>query len=174
MLHCNTVDRPQSILYSFAAPRRVARDILRLWIPSVMPKSPADSIGTSLTGWNATVGTAVALQWLVILALAGVAGILGGWKAALSLLLGGAAVAVPNAVLALWLTLRVRRTGTLGAISMTGAMLGGELLKLGLTLALLVIVIAGLKQQATWLALIVGVIAALKAQWLALWFTRRY
>jgi F0F1-type ATP synthase assembly protein I len=131
---------------------------------------PADSTGTPQTGWNATVGTAVALQWLVILALAGVAGILGGWKAASSLFMGGAAVAVPNAALALWLTLRVHMTGTLGVI----AMLGGELLKLGLTLALLVLVVAGLKKEASWLALIIGVIAALKAQWLALWFTRRY
>ena len=131
---------------------------------------PAESTGTSHTGWNATVGTAVALQWLVILALAVLAGVLGGWKAASSLFLGGAAVAVPNAILALWLTLRVHGKGTLSVI----AMLGGELLKLGLTLALLVIVIVGLKKQAAWLALIVGVIAALKAQWLALWFTRRY
>lgn len=131
---------------------------------------PAESTGTSQTGWNATVGTAVGLQWLVILALAAVAGILGGWKAASSLFLGGAAVAVPNAVLALWLTLRVHSKGTLSVI----AMLGGELLKLGLTLALLVIVVVNLKREAAWLALIVGVIAALKAQWLALWFTRRY
>ena len=120
------------------------------------------------TGFGAIVGTAIALQWAVILVLAGIASAW-GWSAAQSLLLGGAAVAVPNAALALWLVLRLR-AGTLGVV----AVLTGELLKLGLTIALLTALVAKWKADVSWLALIVGVIAALKAQWLALWFTRNY
>lgn len=130
---------------------------------------PADSTGTQRAGWGATVGAAVALQWAVILALAGLTGLVFGAGGALSLLIGGAAVAVPNALLALWLTLRLLRAGTLG---MT-AMLAGELMKLALTVALLVVVVQALERQVSWLALITGVIVALKAQWLAVWFTRK-
>ena len=118
--------------------------------------------------WGATVGTAIALQWGVILVLAGVAWIWGE-IAAQSLLLGGAAVALPNSALALWLTLRVRAS----ALSVVAVMMG-ELLKLGLTIALLAFMAARLKPDLSVLALMVGVIGALKAQWLALWFTRNY
>lgn len=110
----------------------------------------------------------VALQWAVILVLSLFAWIGFGSAAAQSLLLGGGAVAVPNAVLALWLTLRLWRRGPVGAVGM----LGGEVLKLGLTVALLVIGVRAMQPQVAWLGLIVGVVAALKAQWLAVWFTR--
>ena len=112
-------------------------------------------------------GTAVALQWGVILALAVVAWLWGGEKSAVSLLLGGACVALPNALLAAWLTVRIMRTGSAGP----AAMLGGELGKLALTVALLVTAVRA-SPEVSWVALIVGVIGALKAQWLALWFTR--
>lgn len=79
-------------------------------------------------------------------------------------------MAVPNTVLALWLTVRVRRVGSAGAL----AMMAGELLKLCGTLALLVGMVVKLKPELSWLALIIGVLGALKAQWLALWVTRRY
>lgn len=118
--------------------------------------------------WGATVGTAVALQWGVILVLAGAAG-MWGWTAARSLFLGGAAVALPNAALALWLTLRART----GGMSVVAVVLG-ELLKLCFTIALLALVAARLRPEVSLLALIIGVIAALKAQWLALWFTRKF
>ena len=36
----------------------------------------------------------------------------------------------------------------------------------------LTIVVVALRPHIAWLALIVGVVAALKAQWLAVWFTR--
>lgn len=120
--------------------------------------------------WNATVGTAVALQWGVILGLAGLAWIWSGEVGARSLFLGGAAVALPNAVLALWLTLRLQQAVTSGVV----AVMMGELLKLSATIALLIAVAVNLKSEVVWLALIVGVIGALKAQWLALWFTRRF
>jgi len=111
---------------------------------------------------------AVAVQWAVILFLSGIAWIGFGDVSAQSLLSGGAAVALPNALLALWLTLRLRRAGNVGM----AAMLGGELLKLGMTIALLAVVVGALRPQIAWLGLIVGVVAALKAQWLAVWVTR--
>jgi F0F1-type ATP synthase assembly protein I len=129
---------------------------------------PADSPEAQRARWDATVGVTIALQWAVILALAVVTWFGFGASGAQSLLLGGVAVALPNALLALWLTLRLRQVGVVG----TAALLGGELLKLGMTIALLVIVVGALKPQIAWLGLIVGVVAALKAQWLAVWFTR--
>jgi ATP synthase protein I len=128
---------------------------------------PTVTAGTQRAGWRTTVGFAIALQWTVILALAGVAWLWGA-VAARSLLAGGAAVALPNALLAAWLTLRLYRTGAVGMASM----LAGELAKLGTTIALLVIAVGALKPEISWLALLVGVVAALKAQWLAVWFTR--
>ena len=127
-----------------------------------------DSTGAQRAAWRAVVGKTIALQWIVILVFAGVAWAMAGTRGAQSLLVGGAAVAVPNALLALWLTLRLYRVGAVGVASM----LAGELLKLGMTITLLVVVVVALKPQIVWLALIVGVVAALKAQWLAVWFTR--
>ena len=119
-------------------------------------------------GWWSVVGKTILLQWVVILILAAAAWLLSGIAGAVSLVLGGAAVAVPNTLLALWLTIRVHRVGSLS----TAALLFGELLKLGLTLALLAIFVAKFRHVLIWPALIVGVIGALKAQWLALWATR--
>ena len=127
-----------------------------------------DSTGAQRAAWGATVGKTIALQWAVILLCAGVAWAVAGTGGAQSLLLGGVAVAVPNALLALWLTARLYRAGAVGIV----AMLAGELLKLGMTIALLAVVVVALKPHIAWLALIVGVVAALKAQWLAVWFTR--
>ena len=79
-------------------------------------------------------------------------------------------MAFPNTSLALWLSLRRWRVGSLGVASV----MAGELLKMGLTIALLVLMVVQLKPALSWLALIVGVIAALKAQWLALWVTRDF
>jgi ATP synthase protein I len=129
---------------------------------------PADSTGTRRAGWGATAGTVVALQWAVILGLSLVAWFGFGRLAGLSLLFGGGAVALPNALLALWLTVRLLRAGPVGVVGM----LGGELLKLGLTIVLLAVGVSAYRAQIAWIALIVGVVAALKAQWLALWFTR--
>lgn len=94
------------------------------------------------TSWGATVGTAIAMQWAVVLILS-VLGWLWGFAAAQSAFAGGAAVALPNTVLALWLTARMRRNGIAGA----GAMMFGELLKLCLTLALLVMVVVELSRH---------------------------
>lgn len=120
------------------------------------------------SGWGAVVGRTIALQWTVILILAAAAWIWAADAGAVSLLVGGAAVAVPNALLALWLTLRIQRVRVVSL----PALLAGELLKLGLTLALLALLVAAWRQTMVWPAFIVGVVGALKAQWLALWFTR--
>jgi ATP synthase protein I len=128
---------------------------------------PLDSTGAQRASWRTTVGIAIALQWSFILVCSGIAWVWGD-RAAQSLLLGGAAVAVPNALLAAWLTLRLYRSGPVGV----AGMLAGELGKLGATIALLVIVVRTLGADVAWIALIVGVVAALKAQWLAVWFTR--
>lgn len=130
---------------------------------------PAGSAGPQGATWRRTVGTTIALQWAVILGLALLAWMLAGDRAGRSLLLGGAAVAVPNALLAFWLTLRMGRSGAVGVVGM----FAGELAKLALTLALLVMVIAQWRASLVWPGFLVGVIGALKAQWLALWFTRR-
>ena len=127
-----------------------------------------DPTGAQRAAWGATVGKTIALQWAVILLFAGVAWAGFGGGSARSLLLGGVAVALPNALLALWLTARLYRGGAAGVASL----LAGEMLKLGMTIALLVVVAVTLKSQVAWLALLVGVVAALKAQWLAVWFTR--
>lgn len=129
---------------------------------------PAVSPDARRAAWGATVGKALVLQWLVVMGLAAIGGLGFGGKAAQSLLLGGGAVAVPNTALAAWLTLRLLRSGTIGV----AAMMGGELAKIALTIALLVIGVKALQAETAWLALIVGVVAALKAQWLAVWFTR--
>lgn len=130
---------------------------------------PLEVMAARRATWDATVGTTIALQWAVVLALAAIVALLAGIGAGGSLLLGGVAVAAPNALLALWLTLRLHRAGAVGA----AAMAAGELAKLGLTIALLAIAVARWRADLAWLALIAGVIAALKAQWLALWLTRR-
>ena len=124
--------------------------------------------GAHGTGWAPTVRTALAFQWVVVLGSAVAARILGGTDSALSLLGGGLAVAFPNAVLAFWLTLRVRRFGLLT----TAELLLGEILKLALTVAMLGLLVARMRGSLVWLALLLGVVVALKAQWLAVWVTR--
>lgn len=119
--------------------------------------------------WGETVGTAIALQWGVVVVLAALAWLLAGQAAGWSLLGGGAAVALPNSLLALWLTVRIFKVGNAGAV----AMMAGEILKIVFTVACLVAVAIKLKPTLSMLALIVGVVAALKAQWLAIWVTRR-
>lgn len=130
---------------------------------------PASALAAQRAAWRRTVGSTILLQWAVVLGLALVALILGGERVGRSLLVGGAAVAVPNALLALWLTIRVYRFGSAGQLSM----FVGEMAKLALTFGLLAALAARWKSDMSYLALIVGVIGALKAQWLALWFTRR-
>jgi F0F1-type ATP synthase assembly protein I len=120
--------------------------------------------------WGASLKKTVALQWGVVAGLSVFAWLLANHAAGLSLLCGGLAVTLPNTLLALWLMRRVARSETAGAM----ALMRGEMLKLGGTTALLVIVATKLKAVLVWPALLAGLLGALMAQWYALWLTRRY
>ena len=115
------------------------------------------------------VRAAVGLQWAIVLVLTGVAWWLAGAKSAISVLAGGGAVALPNTLLALSLWLRVCLAGSLSAATF----LFGEVVKIALTMALLILAAIKLSSSLVWLALIIGVVGALKAQWLGLWITRK-
>jgi ATP synthase protein I len=103
----------------------------------------------------------------MVLVIGGV-GLIAGPHSALSGFAGGAAIALPNAGLAGYLWLKSRHTRVLSAASF----LVGESVKLLLTLTALYLSVRWLGARMVWPALIVGVIGALKAQWLAVWFTR--
>ncbi len=89
-------------------------------------------------------------------------------RAAMSLLIGGMAVVVPNALLAFYLWSKAR---IIRALSVATFMVG-ESLKLGATIALLFMATRVLGPATVWPALVAGVFLALKGQWLAVWFTR--
>ena len=112
--------------------------------------------------------TAVFLQLLVTLVVAGLAAIWGGIDAALSAALGGVACVVPNALFALRLQIETRRPG--GAT--VHGFFVGEFVKVAATVALLVL-IAQNYRGLNWLALIIGVIVALKSYFLMFVFVRR-
>lgn len=129
-----------------------------------------DRAGRAGAIFGEVAAAAVGMQWAVVLVLAAVAWWLAGARSAVSLLGGGLAVALPNTLLALSLWLRARLGGSLSA----AAFLSGEIVKIVLTLSLLILIAVKLSLSVVWLALIIGVIGALKAQWLAFWVTRRF
>ena len=93
--------------------------------------------------------------------------LLGGGRAALSALLGGAACVIPNALFAMRLAAAARRAREdadprIGANRQVIAFLAGEMLKVGSTIGLLAL-IGWLVPDLVWLALIIAVIAALKS-----------
>ena len=77
-------------------------------------------------------------------------------------------MAGPNAVLAAYVWLNSRQSRVLSAASF----LAGELIKLVGTVAAIYFAADWLGPRVVWFALVLGVIAALKGQWLAVWFTR--
>ena len=112
--------------------------------------------------------TAVLLQVLVTCVVAVLAAIWGGLDAALSAALGGMACVVPNALFAARLQIAARRPG--GATAQ--GFFVGEFVKVATTVALLVL-IAHSYRGLNWLALIIGVIVALKSYFLMFIFVRR-
>ena len=98
---------------------------------------------------------AVYLQTALTLLVAGLAALIGGLHAALSVALGGLACAVPNALFAARLFVDGRRPR--GA-TFHGLFIG-EAVKLAATVALLFL-IAKTYRDVNWLALIVGIMAA--------------
>ena len=112
---------------------------------------------------------AVVLQVAMTALVALIAGMVGGFDAALSALLGGLACVVPSALFAMRLVVEMRRPG--GA-TVHGFFIG-EFAKLALTV-LMLFGIATVVHDLNWLALIVGFIAALKSYFLMFAFGRKH
>jgi|LNFM01.1.fsa_nt_gb F0F1-type ATP synthase assembly protein I len=119
-------------------------------------------------GWGAMIRGTLVVQICVLLVLAVAALLLGSGAHAAACVAGGAAIAVPNTVVALSLWLKASISGPISAASL----LLGEGLKLALIVLALYATVRAFGPELEWLGLIAGVIGALKAQWLALWFTR--
>lgn len=104
----------------------------------------------------------VLLQGLAMLVVAVIAALLGGVPAMISALLGGLAAVVPNALFAWRLALQAKSPQ--GAT--VGSFFVGEMLKLAMTVAVLVAA-ALFYRELNWLALLAGLIVALKAYFAA-------
>lgn len=122
--------------------------------------------------WGATLKKAVALQWGAVVGLAGIGGLLFGWDAGRSVLLGGVAVVLPNSLLALWLMPRMQRTDADGGGAV--ALMVAEGLKLMGTTALLLATVILMGSRLSWPGFLAGIVGTLLSQWLTLWVTRRY
>lgn len=125
---------------------------------------PAHSRG----GWGPTIRGMLVIQICVLAVLCAACAILGTSRHALACAAGGAAIAVPNTVVALGLWLRASVSGRIEATSLLLA----EGSKLALIVLALYATVRAFGPGLEWLGLLTGVIGALKAQWLALWFTR--
>lgn len=119
--------------------------------------------------WGATLKKALALQWGAVAGLACITWWVSG-NAALSLLCGGAAVVLPNTLLAVWLMPRLRGADAGGAV----ALMVAEGFKLMGTTGLLLGTVLLLRPGLVWPAFLAGIVTALLSQWLTLWVTRRY
>jgi len=87
-----------------------------------------------------------------------IAGMLGGWHALVSALLGGLCCVVPNGLFALRLFISAQKPGDVNPMTF----FIGEFIKIALTIALLGAV-AWLYRDLNWLALIAAFIVALKS-----------
>ncbi len=100
----------------------------------------------------------VLTQLAVTLVAAAVAGLLAGWHAFLSALLGGLCCVVPNSLFALRLYVGAQRPGTLSPLTF----FFGEFTKILLTVGLLAAVVWWYRDL-NWLALLAAFIIALKS-----------
>ena len=100
----------------------------------------------------------VSLQFMATVVAGAIAGLLGGWAAMLSAVLGGMCCVVPNGIMAVRLFAGAQKKG--GANPATFFI--WEFVKIALTLALLIMT-ARLYHDLNWLALLVGFIVALKS-----------
>lgn len=107
---------------------------------------------------------AVALQVVSVLALSTITWLVFGSMAAASLLAGGMAATVPNALFALRLSLNKGRAPE----SYPVVFFLGEFAKIGLTVALLALMVRWADLW-HWPALILGLVVALKAPLFAMW-----
>lgn len=132
-------------------------------------ESHAEPLVNRSTGvWFAVLTKTFALQVITVGALAGVCVIGASTQAGLACVMGGAAIAVPNLLVGCGLMARSQLTGQVSAAALLGAEMG-KLLLIGTAFYLSA---RGLGPKGAWLAYLGGVLLALKAQWLALWFTR--
>lgn len=106
---------------------------------------------------------AILLQTVATFVVAAVAGMLAGPRGAVSAALGGVAVVLPGALFALRLFAGSQKPG--GASP--AAFFVGEFMKVAATIALLAAA-ASLYREMHWLALLAGLVVALKANLLAL------
>ena len=101
---------------------------------------------------------AVGLQVVTVAILGLLAGLVAGWPSAKSLVLGGLAATVPSALFALRLSMHKGRSPE----SYPVVFFVGELVKIGLTVALLAAIVRW-QPDVRWLPLIIGLVGALKA-----------
>jgi ATP synthase protein I len=100
----------------------------------------------------------VLMQLTTTIVAGAIAGLLGGWPALVSALMGGLCCVVPNGLFALRLFANAQKIGAANPMSF----FIGEFIKIALTVALLGAA-AWLYHDLNWLALIVGFIVALKS-----------
>lgn len=110
---------------------------------------------------------AVGLQIATVAVLALLAGVLFDWTSAKFLVLGGVAAIIPNGLFAL----RLANHRAKAAESYPAVFFLGEFAKIGLTIALLALVVRSF-ESVRGLALMIGLIAALKAPLFALLLAR--
>ncbi|HJW03823.1 MAG TPA: ATP synthase subunit I [Azospira sp.] len=107
---------------------------------------------------------AIYFQLLATVIVAALAGTFVGWRGAVSAALGGAATMLPNFLFALRLAIAARKPGGPGV----AAFFIGEFVKVAATVGLLAL---AAKQYADlhWLSLLIGLVVALQASFLAFW-----
>ena len=118
--------------------------------------------------WFAVLTKTFALQVITVGTLAGLCALGAGTHAGLACIMGGAAIASPNLMVGCGLMARSQLTGEVSAAALLGAEMG-KLLLIGTAFYLSA---RGLGPKGAWLSYLGGALVALKAQWLALWFTR--
>ena len=122
----------------------------------------------SRRAWAAAVIGTLKIQILVIGALSAAFWAVAGTGYAVACAASGAAVCLPHFVTGLVLWTRTALAGQLSAV----VLMGSEGLKLLLIIASLYGARRWLGPDMMWGGFIAGLIGALMAQWLALWFTR--
>lgn len=105
----------------------------------------------------------VSLQMIATVVAGAVAGLLGGWAAVFSAVLGGLCCVVPNSLFALRLFANAHRPGAANPMSF----FIGEFIKIALTLSFLGLIV-WLYHDLNWLALLGGFIVALKSYFILL------
>jgi ATP synthase protein I len=110
---------------------------------------------------------AVGLQVATVAVLGLLTGIVFDWQSALFLVLGGVAAIIPNGLFALRLAANRGRT----AESYPVVFFLGEFAKIGLTVALIALIVKSF-ESLNWLAMLIGLIAALQVPLFALLWVR--